>query len=76
MAINKKPSKIDWAIASVIGVVSLVGLVWWLSQPKVDDCHHRVTREIQERKLNAGDTTIKDQQEIEAIASEIRSKCR
>lgn len=79
MTTAKKPTKVDWAIASVLFFVAFVGFVIWIAQPNPEtqsQCNHRVANEIKNRKLAAGETTINSQQEIEAIASEIKSKCR
>ncbi|MBD2365250.1 hypothetical protein H6G36_29540 [Anabaena minutissima FACHB-250] len=78
MTTTKKPSKVDWAIATVLFVPSFAGFIWWITQPKLEtksDCYERVANEISARKKASGEVTIKNQQEIEAIASEIKSLC-
>lgn len=75
---KSRPKSLDWAIAITLIVPTLVGLIWWLLQPTPEtklECQKRVANEISSRKKDLGETTIKNQQEIEAIASEIKSKC-
>lgn len=79
MSKNKKPSVVDWVVAAALVIPSCAGLVWWIVQPKPEsksDCYERVANEISAQKKSLGETTIKNQQEIEAIASEIKLKCR
>ncbi|WP_427157568.1 hypothetical protein ACQFX9_18600 [Aliinostoc sp. HNIBRCY26] len=69
----------DWIVLGLISVFTLMGLVWWILQPTPEtkaECYQRVSNEITSRKKALGETSIKDQQEIEAIASEMQLKCR
>lgn len=79
MSNKKKPSLVDWVIAAALAIPSFFLLVWWIALPKTEtksDCYQQVADEIKTQKLQRGESTIKNQEEIEAIASEIKLKCR
>ncbi|MBG1240244.1 hypothetical protein [Nostoc sp. NZL] len=70
---------IDWTVigAMVLIPTSLAALTFFYPNPETKpECIRRATKEIRDRYYNAGKLTIDTPEEIEAIASETKSKCR
>ena len=73
-----KRGVIDWIVigAMITISVSLAAFVLLYSKPETKaECYQRARKEIQDRYYKAGKLTIDTPEEIEAIASEIESKC-
>jgi hypothetical protein len=78
---TKQPIKrgmADWIVCAIVLGLSAIGFAWWITRPLPEtkkECYQRATKEIIARKKAVGETTVKDQQEIEAIAAEMKVKC-
>jgi hypothetical protein len=69
---------IDWTVIGIMLFipVSLAAIAIAYPRPETKpECIHRATKEIRDRYYHAGKLTINATEEIEAIASEIKSKC-
>ncbi|MDZ8066030.1 MAG: hypothetical protein RMY64_10365 [Nostoc sp. DedQUE08] len=69
---------VDWAVIGVMLLIPTSLAVLSIAYPNPEtkaECIRRVTKDIRDRYYNAGKLTIDTTEEIEALASEIKSKC-